>query len=141
MKTLIKRLAIVALIIFLGACKKLDLGPEDYYASGNFWKTSAQVDGAMVGLHKQMRDYQFTLFRLGELRGGTFKDATGATGTSSLNDVGPIRQDLRESNPFSPVGPAYIVQSFKSTILSTKSKNLISLPTQIRNITWGRHME
>ncbi len=100
MKTLIKRLAIVALIIFLGACKKLDLGPEDYYASGNFWKTSAQVDGAMVGLHKQMRDYQFTLFRLGELRGGTFKDATGATGTSSLNDVGPIRQDLRESNPF-----------------------------------------
>ncbi len=89
----------MAMVVSLGACKKLDLAPEDYFASSSFWKTPSQVEGAMVGLHNQLRGFQFTFFNLGELRGGTLKDATGATGTSSLNSASVIRQDLRESSP------------------------------------------
>lgn len=99
MKKILNGLFLLAMIVSMNACKKLDLAPEDYYASGNFWKTAAQVDGAMVGLHNQLRGFQFTFFNLAELRGGVFKDATGATGTSSLNSAAIIRQDLRESAP------------------------------------------
>lgn len=117
MKKIVNGLFLLALIGSMSACKKLDLAPEDYYASANFWKTAAQVDGAMIGLHNQLRSFQFTIFTLGELRGGVFKDATGATGTSSLNSASIIRQDLRESSPgFSSwaglYGPIFQVNNF-----------------------------
>lgn len=99
MKKSILHIALVGLLLLSNACSKLDLSPEDYYTSSSFWKTSAQVDGAMIGLHNQLRGFQFTFFTLGELRSGAFKDATGATGTSSLNSASIIRQDLRESSP------------------------------------------
>ena len=47
----------------------------------------------------QLRSYQFTLFTLGELRGGTLRDGTSFTGTASLNSGSIVRQDLRESSP------------------------------------------
>ena len=97
-KILIYGVVIVSLIAYTG-CKKLDLGPEDYYASGNFWKTTAQVDGAMTGLHAGLRNYAFTFYIFGEMRGGLLKTGTGATGTSSLNSGTYINQDIRESNP------------------------------------------
>lgn len=99
MKKIFNAIVLLTWIGTFTACNKLDLGPEDFYASGNFWKTAAQVDGAMVGIHSQLRGNQFTFFTLGELRGGHFKDGTGATGTSSLNSVQVIRQDIRESAP------------------------------------------
>ena len=99
MKKILNGIFLSIIIISLHACNKLDLGPEDYYASGNFWKTAAQADGAMIGIHSQLRGNQFTLYTLGELRGGHLKDGTGATGTSSLNSASVIRQDIRESSP------------------------------------------
>jgi len=99
MKKLITIILCLTVFGLINACKKLELTPEDYFGSGNFWKNTAQVDGAMVGLHAQLRSFQFTLFTLGELRSGIFKDATGATGTSSLNSGALIRQDIRESSP------------------------------------------
>jgi hypothetical protein len=99
MKKILIGFALLTLSITFNACDKLDLAPEDYYATGSFWKTSAQVDGAMVGLHNQLRSYQFTLFNLGELRGGTLRDGTSFTGTASLNSPSIIRQDLKESSP------------------------------------------
>ena len=62
MKKIVLGFALLTLSMTFNACEKLDLAPEDYYASGSFWKTSSQVDGAMVGLHQQLRNYQFTLF-------------------------------------------------------------------------------
>ena len=99
MKKILKGIALLALIITFNACDNLDLAPEDYYASESYWKTPAQVDGAMVGLHNQLRGYQFTLFNLGELRGGTLRDGTSFTGTASLNAGSIVRQDIRESSP------------------------------------------
>ena len=51
----------------------------------------------MVGLHDQLRSNQTTFWTLGELRGGTLRDGTGFTGTSSLSSANIIIQDLRES--------------------------------------------
>ena len=99
MKKIVLGFALLALSMTFNACEKLDLAPEDYYASGSFWKTPSQVDGAMVGLHQQLRNYQFTLFTLGELRGGTLRDGTSFTGSASLNSGSIVRQDLRESSP------------------------------------------
>ena len=98
MKKIVLGFALLTLSMTFNACEKLDLAPEDYYASGSFWKTPSQVDGAMVGLHQQLRNYQFTLFTLGELRGGTLRDGTSFTGSSSLNSGSIVRQDLRESS-------------------------------------------
>ncbi|SMC54991.1 RagB/SusD family nutrient uptake outer membrane protein [Pedobacter africanus] len=81
------------------ACKKLELAPEDYFGSGNFWKNKSQVEGAMLGLHSTLRGQQFTLFTMGELRSGVFNSQTSGTGSSSLNSGNFIRQDIRESSP------------------------------------------
>jgi hypothetical protein len=99
MKKILIGFALLTLSITFNACEKLDLAPEDYYASESFWKTPSQVDGAMVGLHSQLRGFQFTLFNLGELRGGTLRDGTSFTGTASLSSGSIVRQDLRESSP------------------------------------------
>lgn len=86
---------------FLSSCKEmeLDLIPEDYFASGSFWKNNDQVAGAMLGLYGQLRGQQQTLWGLGELRGGTLRNGTADIGTSSLNSANIIIQDIRESSP------------------------------------------
>ncbi len=99
MKKIIIGIAALALSVTFTACNKLELSPEDYFASENFWKTPAQVDGAMIGIHSQLRGNQFTIFGLGELRAGTLKTGTSFTGTASLNSAGFINQDIRESSP------------------------------------------
>jgi hypothetical protein len=99
MKKIIIGIAALALSVTFTACNKLELTPEDYFASESFWKTPAQVDGAMIGIHSQLRGNQFNLFSLGELRGGTLKTGTSFTGTASLNSAGFINQDIRESSP------------------------------------------
>lgn len=103
MKSQMKRIFISLLTLMVAinfsGCRKLDLAPEDFFASENFWKTPAQVDGAMVGLHSQLRSFQFTIYTLGELRGGTLREGTSFTGTASLNSASIIRQDIRESSP------------------------------------------
>jgi hypothetical protein len=68
--------------LFVASCDSLDLAPEDYYGSNNFWNNEAQVNGFIIGVHKQMRDAQVTYFLLGESRGGLQKSGTSSTNTS-----------------------------------------------------------
>jgi len=133
MKKIFLIIGLFTFLITFNACKKLDLAPIDYFASGNFWKNTSQVDGAMIGLHSQLRGYQFTFYTLGELRGGDLKDATGATGTSSLNSTAVIDQLLRESAPGISAwaglyGPIFQVNNFifqveQATFLSASDKS------------------
>ena len=44
-----------ALGLGLYSCDALDLSPEDYYGSGNFWNKESQVEGYILGLHQQLR--------------------------------------------------------------------------------------
>lgn len=53
----------------------LDLAPIDYYGSGSYWKTEAQVDGYIDGLHSSFRSYVFNhTIIYGEMRGGMYKN-------------------------------------------------------------------
>lgn len=99
MKKILICIITLGLTLTFNGCSKLDLEPEDFFGSENFWKTTQQVDGAMVGLHAQLRGLQFTIYTLGELRGGTLREGTSFTGTASLNSASVIRQDIRESSP------------------------------------------
>lgn len=86
-----------ALLLSLGSCDSLDLAPIDYAATGNFWKTEAEVSTYMYGMHGQLRgDYQ-SLLNLGELRGGTMMEGTSSIGTT-LYSSSIIRNDLRTTS-------------------------------------------
>lgn len=101
MKKIIISTFIIVMSAFVTSCDNfsLDLSPEDYFASGSFWQNEDQVNGAMIGIHSQLRGFHFTFWHLGEIRGGLLREGTGFTGTSSLNAGNLIRQDLRESSP------------------------------------------
>ena len=93
MKKIIYLFTISALSILFSACDLLDLKPEDYYASGNFWQNEAQVDGFALGLHADLRNsYQNMMFTLGEARGGTQKNGTTFQ-NSSIDQSSPIKNN------------------------------------------------
>jgi len=134
MRKIFLSIAIASAFLLNTSCDQfeLDLTPEDYFASGSFWKNADQVNGAMIGLHAQLRGAQNTIWNLGELRGGTFKTGTGFTGTSTLNSQGLISQDIRESSPgysswaglYSPIFQInnFIYQVENSTYLADDQK-------------------
>lgn len=64
------------------SCDALDYKPEDYYGSSTFWDNEAQVDGFMVGIHKNLRDINEYIFLFGEARGGTQRTGSGTQGVS-----------------------------------------------------------
>ncbi len=74
----------------LFSCDSLDLSPEDYYGSNNFWNNEAQVKGFIYGAHSQLRSAHSTLFLMGEARGGLQKSGTSSTATS-LNYSSPFK--------------------------------------------------
>lgn len=91
MKKILYSLSLIVGFVFT-SCNALDLSPEDYYGSGNFWKNSSQVDGYMNGLNTYLRNNYSMFYVLGELRGGNQR-----IGTSSLNtslDYSVIRSQL-----------------------------------------------
>lgn len=61
----------------------LDLSPIDFYGSGSYWTTEAQVTGYMDGLHKHLRDVaEQHIFTFGELRGGIYKSGNASDGNA-----------------------------------------------------------
>lgn len=134
MRKIFLSIAIASSLAFATSCNQFDLNlrPEDSFSAVEFWKTEEQVNGAMNGLHSQLRDNQATLWNLGEIRGGTLRDGTGFTGTSSLNSGSLIVQDIRESNaPYAGWAGFYasifqvnnfIYQVEKATYLSEEKK-------------------
>ncbi len=97
MKNTKQKIGLLLLCIgLLISCNKdlLDLAPIDSYGSENYWKTEAQVEGYIDGIHKNLRDIANThTFKFGELRGGHYRTGTAADG-SSLNDGAIIAQNF-----------------------------------------------
>lgn len=81
---------LLACVGLFSSCDVLELYPEDYYGTEDFWKNSAQAEGYMIGLHSNLRDKYQTFYLLGEARGGTSKSGTSFIGTS-INDSSPIK--------------------------------------------------
>ncbi|HPJ79379.1 MAG TPA: RagB/SusD family nutrient uptake outer membrane protein [Prolixibacteraceae bacterium] len=88
-------LLMVAVTVALVSCDSLDLSPEDYYGSNNFWNSEPQVKGFVLGQHSQLRGSALTLWLLGEARGGLQKNGTSSVNTS-LDYSSPFKdQDFR----------------------------------------------
>jgi len=54
--------------VALVACNSLDLSPEDYYGSNNFWNKQSQAEMYMTGIHTDLRNKYQMLETLGEFR-------------------------------------------------------------------------
>jgi hypothetical protein len=74
--------------LICNSCDSLDLSPEDFYGSGNFWNNSAQVEGYMIGLHNNLRGSYNMFFQLGETRGGAHRTGVSSISTG-LNNSSP----------------------------------------------------
>jgi len=87
-KSIIAGLAIAGAALTATSCNDiLDLSPVDYYGSGNFWTTEAQVDGYICTLNSYLRNQCFNhCIMFGELRGGLYKTSSGSSdGSTHLN--------------------------------------------------------
>lgn len=84
----------IASMLLASCADSLNLGPIDYFGSQNYWQTEAQVDGYIDGLHKNLRDYDWThQIVFGELRGGIYNNGTGSDGTS-LSSLDIVNQNF-----------------------------------------------
>ena len=99
MKNIKYPIFILALMAMLVSCDSLDLAPEDYYGSKNFWNNEAQVKAFVIGQHAQLRSAYTNLWLLGEARGGLQKHGTSSTATS-LDNSSPFKdQDFTAAKP------------------------------------------
>lgn len=82
MKNIKYPVVFLAVIMALISCDSLDLAPEDFYGSKNFWNNEAQVKAFVLGQHAQLRGSATNFWLLGEARGGLQKHGTSSTATS-----------------------------------------------------------
>ena len=73
----------VGIVILLFSSCDINLSPEDYYGSGNYWQNATHAETYVNGLHNRLRSTSFTRqYILGEARGGTSKSGTSSLQTS-----------------------------------------------------------
>ena len=58
----------------------LALPPIDHHSEGSFWTSKAQVEANLIALHSDLRGRYSVIRAFGELRAGTMKVGTAATG-------------------------------------------------------------
>ncbi|WP_025765349.1 RagB/SusD family nutrient uptake outer membrane protein [Dyadobacter tibetensis] len=137
MKKISKILFSLALIIWTMACQdSLNLAPEDYFGSGNFWKSEAQVNNFMVGLHKQFRDNQFQFLRLGEMRGGFYSNVDRQA--TSLNELPIIEQRLEETSPGVSNWAGFYGAILQINLFLNKLQNIEFIPDQRKQYLLGQ---
>lgn len=83
---------LLGLLLLFSSCDVLNLAPEDFYASGNYWKNESHVNSYMNGLHSRLREKYNILYQLGEERGGTQRISSASQG-NALNEVNPIKNN------------------------------------------------
>lgn len=67
MKKIVFSLLLIG-IMGLPSCDSLDLSPEDYYGSTNFWNQKSQAEMYMTGIHADLRSKYEMPVTLGEFR-------------------------------------------------------------------------
>lgn len=139
MKKLIYKLVIAASILGgTTSCDSLDLSPEDFYGSGNYWKNEAHANSYLIGLHKQFRDNAGMFIHLGEKRGGTMMSSTSIYGTVLhdsdliLNNIDKDRTHVANFQNLYSTSILqlnhYIDQVSKASYLSEEKKNALLAP-------------
>lgn len=97
MKKYKKYMIFALLFLPMASCNILNLYPEDYYAVGTFWKSEAQVNGFITGLHTDMRSNYTRFYLLGEVRGGTMVSGNSIVNTSP-NYASPQKNNAFTAN-------------------------------------------
>lgn len=102
-KSIASALVLTASVFSFSSCnKQLDLGPIDYYGSGNFWTAEAQFDGYIYSLNNYFRNLcQTRTMFLGECRGGLYKATGGTTDGSTTLNIPIILSNLSAENTLS----------------------------------------
>ena len=78
-----KKSAYIFALAALVSCSALDTSPEDYYASGNYWQTTAQVEAYLPGIYSRVRDVVFNhTIRFGELGSGIYREPVSVNGNN-----------------------------------------------------------
>lgn len=94
----ISKLYICCILIFSGisiivSCDdELNLYPEDYFSTENFWTTSDQFEKSIIAIANQFRGFSSQiLFEAGELRAGTLElstiDGSGTTNSNFIQNI------------------------------------------------------
>lgn len=99
-KYILYSLALITLAFSSVGCdKSLEKTPIDWFGSGNFWKTEAQVATYVEGIHFQLRNtYGIHTIVWGEQRSGIYRSGS-ATDGSSVNNDAIILQNLSSGSP------------------------------------------
>lgn len=102
-QSLASALVLIASVFSFSSCnKQLELGPIDYYGSGNFWTSEAQFDGYIYSLNNYIRNLcQTRTMFLGECRGGLYKATGGTTDGSTTLNIPIILSNLSAENTLS----------------------------------------
>ena len=90
---------LAAAVAALCACSSLETSPEDYYASGNYWQTTAQVESYLPGIYNKMRNIAFNhTIRFGELGAGIYVQPISTNG-NNVSDQPIIIHNLSPDVP------------------------------------------
>lgn len=102
-QSLASALVLIASVFSFSSCnEQLELGPIDYYGSGNFWTAEAQFDGYIYSLNNYLRNLcQTRTMFLGECRGGLYKATGGTTDGSTTLNIPIILSNLSAENTLS----------------------------------------
>ena len=103
-------------MMVLSACDALDLSPEDYYGSNDFWNQKSQVEMFMTGIHADLRDKYQMPVTLGEFRSEILiSDVTSmGEGVYGIIRKSKFPQNPKRSVRFSGKGTKRSVQKRKA---------------------------
>ena len=88
-----KYIILLISIAFLSACD-LDMQPESQLTYNGFWDTEEAAKAAHTGIYASYRNYDFTFWRMGEVRSDIWG---GNTFANSPNDIDLIENNISTS--------------------------------------------
>ncbi len=88
-----KYIILLIVIAFLGSCE-LDMQPESQLTYNGFWDTEEAAKAAHTGIYASYRNYDFTFWRMGEVRSDIWG---GNTFANSPNDIDLIENNISTS--------------------------------------------
>ncbi len=88
-----KYIILLIAVAFLGSCE-LDMQPESQLTYNGFWDTEEAAKAAHTGIYASYRNYDFTLWRMGEVRSDVWG---GNTFANSPNDIELVANNISTS--------------------------------------------
>lgn len=95
-KQLLYSILLIGMTGLFASCDELDLSPEDWYGTGNFWKQKSQAEMYMTGIHVDLRNKYKMPVTLGEFRSEILRPNATSLGVSAYG--APMTNNLIDQN-------------------------------------------